>query len=278
MLDDFSIRNKQNITEKKTIKSTESTKAANHNQEGAIALEDADEDFTVQLQDGMQELLGELQSSPEMQQHFEGLMKELGEAGLGPDEAGSSSKGKSATVEGSDGAAETEAAFQETIRKTMERLQESGDQATAAAQSEGPDDMLTEMLKQLQGENIEGAGSEEDISKMIMGMMEELTNKDILYEPMKELDQKFPSWIEKNHASVPEADMKRFKDQQCLVADIVGRFEASGYSDENSADREYIVERMQKMQAAGSPPADLVGDMSGAQDALGILDSGCAQQ
>ena len=32
------------------------------------------------------------------------------------------------------------------------------------------------------------------------------------------------------------------------------------------------------MQAAGSPPADLVGNMNAAQDALGDIDPGCAQQ
>ena len=32
------------------------------------------------------------------------------------------------------------------------------------------------------------------------------------------------------------------------------------------------------MQAAGSPPADLIGDTDGAQEALGDLASGCAQQ
>ncbi len=32
------------------------------------------------------------------------------------------------------------------------------------------------------------------------------------------------------------------------------------------------------MQAAGSPPADLVGDMNAAQEALGDLDTDCAQQ
>lgn len=32
------------------------------------------------------------------------------------------------------------------------------------------------------------------------------------------------------------------------------------------------------MQAAGSPPPDLVGDMSAAQDALGGLDEQCPTQ
>ena len=33
-----------------------------------------------------------------------------------------------------------------------------------------------------------------------------------------------------------------------------------------------------QMQGAGSPPPDLVGDMSAAQEALGELDSGCPTQ
>ena len=32
------------------------------------------------------------------------------------------------------------------------------------------------------------------------------------------------------------------------------------------------------MQAAGNPPADLVGDMKEAQDLLGDPEGGCAQQ
>lgn len=34
----------------------------------------------------------------------------------------------------------------------------------------------------------------------------------------------------------------------------------------------------QQMQAAGSPPPDLVGDMNAAQEALGEIDQGCPTQ
>ena len=33
-----------------------------------------------------------------------------------------------------------------------------------------------------------------------------------------------------------------------------------------------------QMQAAGSPPADLVGDVNAAQEAIGDIDTGCPQQ
>ena len=129
---------------------------------------------------------------------------------------------------------------------------------------------------------------------MLLGMMEQLTNKEILYEPMKDLNDKFPGWMEKNKDKTPAADLARYQEQQGLVKEIVGRFERPGYSDENVEDREYIVERMQKvciaasidhtlltqfqMQAAGSPPQDLVGDMDDAQKAFGDLDQNCPQQ
>lgn len=215
----------------------------------------SDEDFAKQLQSGMAELLGELETSPDMQAQFENMLKELGgaaafapttaEAEAGP----STSKEPTADATPSAAAAKTEESFQETIKKTMERMRESGDQATAAATSDNTDDLLAEMMKAMQSGGVDGEGGEEDFSKMLLGMMEQLTNKEILYEPMKELDDKFPDWMKKNAGKVDEADMKRYKEQQIYVREIVKRFELKTYKDENTTDREYIVDRMQKVCA-----------------------------
>jgi len=222
----------------------------------------SDEEFAKQLQSGMAELLGELETSPDMQAQFENMLKELGGAaalgevaGLGaPGPAGSTSKDpttKSAPTAAKSGPAAatpaTEESFQETIKKTMERMRESGDQATAAATSDNTDDLLAEMMKAMGAGGLDGEGGEEDFSKMLLGMMEQLTNKEILYEPMKELDDKFPDWMKKNTGKVDEADMKRYKEQQIYVREIVKRFELKTYTDDNAADREYIVDRMQKV-------------------------------
>jgi peroxin-19 len=141
-----------------------------------------------------------------------------------------------------------DASFQETIKRTMARMQASGEQATAAAAAaEGSeDDFIAEMLKAMK----DGAGSEgsdEDFSKLLMGMMEQLTNKEILYEPMKELHDKFPGWMEKNQDKISKDDLKRYQEQQVLVSEMVAKFEEPTYSDSNPADREYIVERMQSV-------------------------------
>ncbi|KAJ9156083.1 Peroxisomal biogenesis factor 19 [Pleurostoma richardsiae] len=242
----------------------------------------SDDDFAKQLQAGMAELMGEMESSPELQAQFESIFTEIGaaagdsEAKPGPGSASGSASGSSAKPSG---AAASEASFQETIRRTMERMQTSGDQATAAAAAEGSDDFLAELMKQMQAGGLDGEGSEEDFSKMLLGMMEQLTNKEILYEPMKELDDKFPDWLEKNKDKVSKEDLKRYEEQQRYAKEIVAKFEEATYADSNPADREYIVDRMQKMQAAGSPPADLVGDMPSAQEALNAPDAeSCAPQ
>ncbi|KAI1764165.1 Pex19-domain-containing protein [Hypoxylon sp. FL1150] len=236
----------------------------------------SEEEFQKQLQASMAELMSGIENSPDMQAQFENIFK-----GLGEETAGGSGSGKDSTPKTSEKATadlSQDASFQETIRRTMARMQESGEQATAAATAEGyEDDFIAEMMKAMKDMPSEG-GNEEDFSKMLMGMMEQLTNKDILYEPMKELNDKFPGWMEKNKDTLAKDDLKRYQEQQVLVAEMVAKFEEPTYADSNVADREYVVDRMQKMQAAGSPPHDLVGDMPSAKEVLDAPDESCAPQ
>ncbi|KAF2479925.1 Pex19 protein [Neohortaea acidophila] len=241
----------------------------------------------------MSNLISELGENPEMQKQFEAMMAELMNAGAAGTDAqaaehvkrASESMPKEAESGSSRGVAGTgtskkEDRFQDSIRKTMERMQQSDTAAsTSATAAKSEEEMLMEMLKSLGGgEGGLDEGGEEDFNSMLLNMMTQLTNKEILYEPMKELHDKFPAWMEKNAAGTKGEDLARYREQQQLVEEIVARFERKGYSDDNEEDREYIVERMQKMQAAGSPPPDLVGDMSAAQEALGDLDAGCPTQ
>jgi peroxin-19 len=198
----------------------------------------------------MADLLGGLGDSAEMQAQFENIFKELGApASASGDNASTSTVPPTATGSSSTaGPGNADASFQETIRRTMERMQTSGDQATAAATAEGTEDLLAELMKQMQGAGVDGGeGGEEEFSKMLMGMMDQLTTKEILYEPMKELDDKFPEWLEKNGGKTSAEDLKRYKEQQTLVKEIVRKFEEPGYSDSNKANREYIVDRMQQV-------------------------------
>ncbi|KAK3957020.1 Pex19 protein family-domain-containing protein [Pseudoneurospora amorphoporcata] len=252
----------------------------------------SEEEFAKQLQAGMADLLGGIDNSPELQAQFESIFKELSAAaaasgaetpGIPTPKAETSTKtppsfSRRASASASPSSKNAaEASFQETIRRTMERMQTSGEQATAAAAAEGSDDFLAELLKQMQSGGLEGEGSEEEFSKMLMGMMEQLTHKDILYEPMKELHEKFPGWLEKNRATTSKEDLERYELQQKLVSEIVAKFEEPNYADTSKEHHEYIVDRMQKMQDAGQPPNDLVGDMPSAQN-LDLPDDQCPTQ
>jgi peroxin-19 len=214
----------------------------------------------------MADLMGELDSNPEMQKEFERMMAELVQAGQAPTDAEAiehigrateavhlspddvaAATGASASSSSKKGGAAQPESFQDTVRKTMERMQASGASADAAAASDAPsseEDMMAQLMKELQAG---GGGGEEDFNKMLMGMMSQLTNKEILYEPMKELHDKFPTWMEENRSSTGKEDLARYEEQHAMVKQIVERFERKGYSDDNDDDREYIVERMQKV-------------------------------
>ena len=283
MLDDFS---SLKVDAKKPAAAPEPVAAAAAPAAAAASADEAnlenlmsDDDFAKQLQAGMADLLGELESSvsslslslsvwvhpdrpclrhhvltadsqPEMQAQFDSIFKELGAAAASgeipvPETSAKAAPSGGAGTPGGAGSA----SFQDTIRQTMERMQASGEQATAAASAEGSDDFLAELMKQMESGGLGGGGEggEEDFSKMLLGMMEQLTNKEILYEPMKELNDKFPEWLEKNRDKTPEADLKRYEEQQALVKEIVAKFDQPTFSDANAEDRQYIVDRMQKV-------------------------------
>lgn len=193
----------------------------------------------------MAALLGNVDETPEMRQEIEAMMQELGAAADTEKPALVATDSKSTATPSVPAGGEND--FQETIRKTMERMQNSGEQASAAAAADDSDDILAQMLKEMQSGGGDGSGDEEGFSKMLMGMMEQLTNKEILYEPMKELHDKFPEWMRKNKDVVSKDDLKRYEDQQRYVSDIVAKFDEKGYSDSKAADRQYIVERMQQV-------------------------------
>lgn len=211
----------------------------------------SDDEFAKRLQDGMAEMLGGIENSPEMKEEFEKIFRDIA-AAAGTDDDLPIPSAQTAASTSASTAIPTfgnpkEPDFQETIRRTMERMAASGEQATAAATEAGSDDFLNDLLKTMSQAG--GAdGSEEEFSKLLMGMMEQLTNKDILYEPMKELNDKFPEWMEKNKDKVSAEELKRYEEQQALAKEIVAKFEEPTFSDANAKDREYIVDRMQKVR------------------------------
>ncbi|KAK9448392.1 Pex19 protein family-domain-containing protein [Limtongia smithiae] len=275
----------------------------------AMSEEDAEEAFARQLELGIGKLLSELGEDAESKAQFEALMQGINQFTGAQEDAVAAEehrrRGKEEAAAAS-GRKKENGSLQDTIAKTMERMKESGARvdrevsratevpATTAASGGEEDEFLAAMMRQLEqaagaaggadGVNVAGLGAEddgddEDLSRMLAGMMEQLTSKEILYEPMKELDDKYSTWLSTHQSSIPAADRARYERQRVVVREIVVRFERASYDDESEADRKYIVERMQIMQEAGAPPEDIMGELGpgGGLD-FGLADGVCPTQ
>jgi peroxin-19 len=136
----------------------------------------------------MEQLMREMETSPSSRTDFENLVKQM-----------SSATAPATTTTTAAAAASTSnqpsTSFSETISRTMERMQESEQQAESAQMDDmtenETDAFLAEMLKQLDtAGGGDGLGGEMGMAKLLEGMMEQLMSKEILYEPLKDLNDK----------------------------------------------------------------------------------------
>ncbi|KAK2416781.1 peroxin 19-2 [Trifolium repens] len=91
----------------------------------------------------------------------------------------------------------------------------------------GKDCLMEDWVKQFE----ELAGSQ-DMESIVETMMQQFLSKEILAEPMKEIGERYPKWLEEHKASL------------------------------NSGNFTKIVELMQKMQDCGQPPNDIVQELA----------------
>ena len=89
-----------------------------HHKTATLEPDFTDDDFALQLQQGMEQLMREMEASPAARSEFESLVKSMTDATAGP----------STTT--------TKTSFSETLSRTMERIQES---ESAADKARGED-------------------------------------------------------------------------------------------------------------------------------------------
>ncbi|KIM71831.1 hypothetical protein PILCRDRAFT_16687 [Piloderma croceum F 1598] len=86
-------------------------------------------------------------------------------------------------------------------------------------------------------------------------------SKEVLYEPLKELADKFPPYLTTHSATLPPADKHRYEQQLDRIRRILGVFEEDGYTDEGGGAGGRVVELMGEMQSFGTPPTEIMGDL-----------------
>lgn len=192
----------------------------------------------------LQDLIKDLDiQDPETKDQFEQLLKNLQQ-------------------EGSSETSKDPKDFDNIVKDTMERLKSSGknidEQIKNDQSATNPEDMLTQLLSGLGG----GEGGNLDMSKLLVDMLEQLSSKEVLYEPIKDLNTKFPEYLKEKKGSIPETEHANYTKQYEITEEIIKLFESPTYNDDDKEQREKVNGLLESLQELGQPPSDLVGDAS----------------
>eukprot|EP00934_Nitzschia_sp_Nitz4_P007671 Nitzschia sp. Nitz4//scaffold38_size140716//110198//111094//NITZ4_003162-RA/size140716-augustus-gene-0.127-mRNA-1//1//CDS//3329550123//7661//frame0 len=149
-------------------------------------------------------------------------------------------KGMEGDGDSDDAVAENLAAILEGMAKTS--IQDNG---------EDDADALLRAMEQEFGA-LDDFGSEE----LVDGMMSQLLSKDLMYEPMKDVADKFPEWLEANKSKLSASDYQKYEKQYESFKKVVKQYET------NPDDFGSLMELMQEVQEYGQPPADIVNELA----------------
>ncbi|KZV62246.1 Pex19 protein [Peniophora sp. CONT] len=146
--------------------------------------------------------------------------------------------------------------FQKNIREAMERLKQSDETLQVCADATSGGDDLEKLLASLGGDS-----TDEDLHGILEGMMGQLMSKDVLYDPLKELHEKFPAYMKENDSKLSKTDKERYQAQIASITKIMTVFDDPTYKDEDPEKSAEIVSLMSEMQTHGSPPEELMGPL-----------------
>jgi peroxin-19 len=157
--------------------------------------------------------------------------------------------------------------FQKTIRATMDKLK--GSESNLQSNPESASDPLSALLAQLSSLKLDDTGTnsppneeeEAELQGLLENMMGQLMSKDVLGDPLTELSEKFPAYLEENKSTLSPDDLKRYESQMECVAKIVAVFKDPNYKDDDPEWNTKIVNLMTEMQSHGSPPAEIMGPL-----------------
>ncbi|BGP23259.1 Peroxisome chaperone and import receptor [Rhodotorula toruloides] len=202
-----------------------------------------------------------------------------GDAAAPPSSAKSAPSASKPAAPLSSGPATQPANFQEAIAASMSKLRDSSTSASAAAESSRPGDNagMAAMLAQMAGmPDLGNIDSEEGLQDMLDEMMKQLMSRDMLYEPLKELADKYPAYLEQHRSTLSAADIERYEKQRTIVRQIVDRFEEPGADkqppytpeeeEQRSARLDAVVDLVAKMNECGAPPNEIMGEMPPGMD------------
>jgi Pex19 protein family len=129
-------------------------------------------------------------------------------------------------------------------------------------------------LGAMAGGELGGNGDDDDDDNLnfnpdefVDGMMEQLLSKELMYEPMKQVTEKFPAWLDRHKNDLSEEELDQRRRQYKCFQQLVGVYESqddstSGSSDRGQQQSSRLMELMQEIQQYGQPPAEIVNEVA----------------
>lgn len=94
------------------------------------------------------------------------------------------------------------------------------------------------------------------MDSIVETMMQQLLSREILHEPMKEIGERYPKWLEEHKSSLSKEEYDRYSKQYELIQNLNEVYE------KDAGNFNKIFELMQKMQECGQPPSDIVQELA----------------
>eukprot|EP01041_Mallomonas_annulata_P000380 gene380-693_t len=107
--------------------------------------------------------------------------------------------------------------------------------------------MMQDMMAQF-----EALGEKEDYNEVIDGVMRQLLSRDLMYDPVKQVCDKFPEWLAMHKSNLSGNDYTNYGKQYQIFQKILAVY------DTEPENFPRLMELMFEMQEYGQPPADII--------------------
>ncbi|XP_071686714.1 peroxisome biogenesis protein 19-2-like isoform X2 [Rutidosis leptorrhynchoides] len=171
--------------------------------------------------------------------------------GMGLPDLRSKSKGKQKVAPKESHASETLNKLREQTRETVKGLESIAGLKLGGVDGFGDDKMMEDLVKQF-----EELAKSQDMESIVETMMQQLLSKEVLHEPMKEIGERYPKWLEENKSKLSQEECNRYFHQYELIREL------NIVYDTEPGNFNKIIELMQKMQECGQPPNDIVKELA----------------
>ncbi|KAG0570280.1 hypothetical protein M758_6G144800 [Ceratodon purpureus] len=164
---------------------------------------------------------------------------------------GSKDKNVAGKVADTNRGSNSQASLSATLERLAEQTRHTVESIDAPSVGESTADDMESFVKQF-----EALGGSQDMQGLMDTMMQQLLSKEVLYEPMKEIGERYPEWLESHKSELSSEDTARYTKQYDFIKQLCHAYETT------PGDFKKIVDLMQNMQECGQPPPDIVRELA----------------